>query len=299
MKIVESILAKNSWGNLLGLSRSLMALGTSLTLLFNSSHELLINGEPSRDPFGISIFFILKQHIAIATLLSLVILIFTIIGWRPRITSIFHWWITYSFSNSFSSIDGGDHINTILTALLLPVCLTDSRKWHWDSIERMPLYRMSLSLSVRSIIAQVSFLVIKIQISFIYLHSAVAKVAVEEWMNGTALYYWFTHPVFGANEYISTLLSFLIYNDFLLTYLTWLVILFEFCLFAGIFMDTKLKKYFLGLGLLFHFLIFLIHGLFTFFLIMAGVLILYFTPNDNSESITRLKKLLASKRIHR
>ncbi|MBX2898009.1 MAG: hypothetical protein KF775_00065 [Cyclobacteriaceae bacterium] len=206
-----------------------------------------------------------------------------------------HWWITYSFSNSFTAIDGGDHINTILTTLLLPICLTDSRKWHWHITEKDASFHKSSTLLIRSIIAQVSFLVIKVQISFIYLHSAVAKVGVEEWMNGTALYYWFTHPVFGANEYIRPLLFIFIYNDFLSTYLTWMVMIFEFCLFAGIFMTDKLKAYFFTFGVLFHFMIFLVHGLFTFFLIMTGALTLYFRSNSNSTTIIRIQSILLSK----
>lgn len=60
--------------------------------------------------------------------------------------------------------------------------------------------------------------------------------------------------------------------------MTWGTIIFEFLLFAGIVMDKQYKKRFLILGLLFHFSIFLIHDLASFFCTMCGCLILYFIP---------------------
>ncbi len=285
MKWLDQFAAKNAWSNVLGLSRSLLALGTFLTLLFNPISELFSGSIPSADFLGISIFHLLSPQLATAKLLCLCILALVIIGWRPRYTAVFHWWISYSFANSANILDGGDHICVILTALLLPICLTDNRKWHWQVHEKS--FPDSISFASRSITAQVAIFVIKIQISFIYLHSAVAKTMVTEWMDGTALYYWFTHPVFGANEFIETIISPLIYNEFFSTYITWLVIIFEFSLFAGILMDSKLKPYFMILGIFFHFLIFVIHGLFTFFLTMTGALILYFAPTHTLEIIAK------------
>ncbi|NOS55525.1 MAG: hypothetical protein HOP37_04630 [Cyclobacteriaceae bacterium] len=273
------------WSNSLGLSRSLLALATVLTLLFNAPSELFTDGIPSCDAFGISIFCLLSENVLLAKIISLIILTIVIVGWRPRFTCVLHWWITYSFACSVSTIDGGDHINAILTALLLPICIADSRKWHWQ-INNPSIEDSSYLFATRSIVAQVAFIVIKVQVSFIYLHSAVAKVSVKEWIDGTALYYWFSHPVFGANEFVKPLLSFFITNEYLSTYLTWAVILFEFSLFAGVFMDERFKKYFLVFGILFHFFIFLIHGLFTFFLVMSGAIILYFAPTYNFQLST-------------
>ncbi len=290
---LEKFSSRNVWGNYLGLSRSSIAFGTFLTLVFNPLAELITGSGPSTDPLGISIFTILSQHLTLAKVISLSILALVVIGWRPRYTSVFHWWITYSFASSANIIDGGDHISVILTSLLLPLCLTDSRKWHWQSLEN--INTTTIKFAATSITAQIAIFIIKIQISFIYLHSAVAKTRVTEWMDGTALYYWFKHPVFGGNDFILPILSPLINNEFISTYLTWFVIIFEFFLFAGIFMDNKLKPFFMALAISFHFLIFLIHGLSSFFFTMSGALILYFAPTYNSATITRLASLINNK----
>ncbi len=285
---INDISSRIVWKNSIGLARAILALATLLTLVFNSALDLFLDGIADCDSFQISIFCVLKDYPALAKGLSIFILLLVVSGWQPKATCIPHWWITYSFANSVATIDGGDHISTILTALLIPVCLTDFRKWHWHIIQQAS---PSLLFSTRSIIAQTALFVIKIQISFIYLHSAVAKVSVKEWMDGTSLYYWFTHPVFGANNLVKPILSIIIYNDYLSTYLTWSVILFEFILFAGIFMSNRTSKVFLVLGVLFHFSIFIIHGLFTFFLVMTAALILYFRPMSNFKTLSRFLKV--------
>jgi len=287
MDYIERVSLKFVWTNSVGLARSIIALSTLVTLIFNPFDQLFKEGIPSCDTLQISLFCLLRYSPILLKSLCIFILSLVILGWRPRITGVLHWWIAYSFANSGGSVDGGDHIGLILTTLLIPICLTDPRKWHWQFFDDIEEEKFSYSFSSSSIIAQVTLFVIKLQVSFIYLHAAVAKVSVKEWMDGTALYYWFSHPVFGANDFLKPILMAFVKNEYISTYLTYVILILEFSLFAGIFMNTKLRKTFLILGILFHFGIFMIHGLFTFFLVMVGALILYFNP----ESSFRLLKL--------
>lgn len=125
------------WTNYLGLSRSLLALGMLLTLFFNSNDILFSHGI-NNDYFlkcnfinSLSIYCLIK-HTLLAKYISILILFSVSIGIYPRLTCIFHWWITYSFATSAYIIDGGDQIASILTFLLIPICLLDRRKWHWS-----------------------------------------------------------------------------------------------------------------------------------------------------------------------
>lgn len=291
--IIRSITSYSSdhiWTNVLGLSRTLLALGTTVTLIFNSNSDLFLKGA-SCDYLNISIFCLLDQHLTFAKVLSCLILVICIYGWRPRFMCIPHWWISYSFMNSASTIDGGDHITAILTLLLIPVCLSDSRLSHWDSIEVK--YKSTIAL-ISTIIAKHTLVVIKIQVAIVYLHAAIAKTGVSQWMDGTALYYWFTHPVFGANEYVKPLVTIIIYDDFLSAYLTWGIMIFEILLVSGIFMSRKYKVIFFVIGLLFHFGIFIIHGLFTFFLTMSAALSLLLISDFNFKINQGRIKLLSA-----
>lgn len=124
----------------LGICRTLLACATLTTLLFNDYAVLFpeIQGIqsilPEQDFFfnKISIFTLVGENYLLAKSVSVIILLVTIIGWRPRVSAIFHWWITFSLFSSSPSIDGGDQLASILTLLLVPICLVDSRKWHWS-----------------------------------------------------------------------------------------------------------------------------------------------------------------------
>jgi len=36
----------------------------------------------------------------------------------------------------------------------------------------------------------------------VYFHAATAKLAMEEWLNGTVLYYWLNDPVVGLSNWL-------------------------------------------------------------------------------------------------
>lgn len=283
-KRISFFLDSPPWSNSYGLARSVIAFGTLSTFIFNSTVILFRPGVGmEKVPIcsyynSYSIFCLLSDHLELARIIAIIILISVAIGWRPRITGLLHWYVSYSFSSTATVMDGGDHITSIITFILIPLTLTDSRKWHWGKVvtENNNLYLSS------SIIGYFSLWIIKIQVAIIYLNSAVAKIGVPEWKNGTALYYWLTHVTFGVDNWMLPLVYPLITNSVSVTLLTWSVILFEFILFAGLFASDKSKRWLLILGIMFHFLIILAHGLFSFFFAMSGALMLYLIPISSS-----------------
>jgi antimicrobial peptide system SdpB family protein len=279
------------WTNYYGLARSLIALGTLLTLLFNSTSILFKAGIGKQylnycDPLGISLYCLFDLDTA--KVISIVILFLVISGWRPMITGVLHWWTVYSFVNSATLLDGGDHIASIITLLLLPTTLTDTRKSHWQPHPMASKSYRSNFQKIISVLAISSLIVIKIQISIIYLNAAVSKVSVPEWSDGSALYYWFSHPIFGYPEWLQFIIEPLIINRNAVFILTWGSILFEFFMFSGLMMNRKYKKYLMILGILFHFNILIVQGLVSFFFTMSGAIILYLGPMYSNLRVPRI-----------
>ncbi|HYG00899.1 MAG TPA: sporulation-delaying protein SdpB family protein [Chryseosolibacter sp.] len=270
----------NPWTNVYGFARSLLALGTFLTLAFNDVDILFrpITTDSERI-LGIglstySIFYLLEDNLPLAQIISLCILIVIISGWRPRFTGILHWWISFSFASSCAIIDGGDQITSILTLLLIPVCLLDERRSHWLAGSSVP----DTKHKVFQLVAVSALIVVRIQMALLYLNAGVEKLAVSEWKNGTALYYWLDNTTIGLTPALKNLVLPLMSNPFVVSFLTWGVIGLEILLFAAFFIQKKYWKHLLVIALVFHFGIVIVHGLVSFFFAMSAGLILYLRP---------------------
>ncbi|MGV4439774.1 DUF5808 domain-containing protein, partial [Ornithobacterium rhinotracheale] len=204
------------------------------------------------------------------------ILLFVTTGYFPKISSILQAWVHLSICNSFISIEGGDQIASNLSLLLIPICLLDKRKNQWQNSN----YSNNDSYKLTNIFTNIYFFLISLQVSVIYLHAAVGKIYTDGWKNGTCLYYWFTHNVYGAPLPLQKIYSLFTLSSFAPIY-TWSVIIFELGLFACILATNKFIKYsFLFLGIIFHLSIAITHGLITFFFSMCGALILYLDSNN-------------------
>jgi antimicrobial peptide system SdpB family protein len=189
-------------------------------------------------------------------------------------TSLLHWWISISFLYFSSIIDGGDQIAAILSFLLIPICLTDPRKNHWNSIIPYP--------SSKNIIAIFFIWIIRIQVAIIYYHAALGKFFVTEWVNGTATYYWFNHSVFGMPTKISIPMNSLLSNPIIVSLFTYGTIVLEMLLFLGLTASLKYRKRILYFAILFHFLIIIYHGIFSFFFSICAILVIYLYPTYQS-----------------
>lgn len=261
---------------MVGVARSLLALATLLTLLADSSERLfqpLVIADPGvfdRSALeGASLFFLAHDHLGVAKLVAIVVLVLVLIGWRPRLTALPHWWISYSFAASASLIDGGDQVVEILTLLLLPVALTDRRVWHWQS--------PGTGGRIASIAAQTGCLLIRVQVAVIYLFAAVLKLPIDEWGNGTALYYFWKKTTLGSAGLLRPLTDW-IGRTALVVPLTWSVLLLELSLAAALLAPLRFRTRLLPIAILFHAGIALIHGLPTFAITMSAALILYLRP---------------------
>ena len=280
----------NFHNNIYGLSRSIIALALLITLAFNPT-EILFSSHGSDEALFMhglvrfSIFQLLSSDLVLAKSISLIILAAVVIGWRPRLTGILHWWIAFSFFASCPTIDGGDQIGAILSFFYIPITLTDNRKWHWTVPHRTCNFYLA---SINHLI----YISIRIQASVIYFFAAAEKLAVPEWKNGTVIYYWLNHSSFGMNESFRVLVDPIIESP-AVAIITWSVLILEILLSMALIAPHSIRKIFLPAGISFHFLIFIFHGLFTFFFYMTALLIVYLRPIDHPFNLS-LKTLSSS-----
>ena len=282
-KIEESIMNFNCLTNVYGLARSLIALSTLLTLLFNPVHDIFspmsgIDQYPSGNGL-FSLFNLVPAnyfYLSIVKWLFLILLLLIIIGWRPRFTGIIHWYISYSFYTAAATLDGGDQVAVALTFLMIPITLVDSRKWHWNSI--------NFNNDFSRIVAIVPYYLIRLQVAIIYLHSFLAKVTREEWINGTAVYYYLQDPLFGLNNFFLTLVN-PILNSWLVVIPTWGTLIVQLVLFGALFAPKNHWKYYFIVGIFMHEIFAIMLGLFSFSIAMAGALILYLVPINEKLNI--------------
>ncbi|MFK7810327.1 MAG: hypothetical protein AB8F74_21160, partial [Saprospiraceae bacterium] len=154
-----SSLADNfNWTNTFGLGRTILAVGSIITILLNNPGMLvtplgeLVVRDANLWVSKLSIFYLLGEHLVLAKWISLIVLFAVAIGWRPRFTGIFHWWIAYSIATSCMVVDGGDQIAGVLTLILIPFCLADGRKWHWTHVEGKNVVGIQRNLNIVGVI---------------------------------------------------------------------------------------------------------------------------------------------------
>ncbi len=271
------------WTNIYGTARSILALSSAMTLLSTPLAALFhpIAGGSGVHPSCVlgaqrmGLFCQAQDHMGFARWLAIGILLVVATGFRPRWTAIPHWWIALSISDNATLIEGGDQLTANLALLMIPIALTDPRKWHWQPA---PTRSDSLGSDAAKLVAVTARLLIQLQVAVVYFHAAVGKLGVEEWKDGTVLYYWLLHPTFGAPHWLSPVVSWSLKNGAFVAMLTWGVIALEYLLSAALFMPKRFWPFLLVGGFGLHAGIVLIHGLFSFGMVMFAALILYLRP---------------------
>ena len=263
------------------IARSLMAVALALTLLFTDIYDLFIvdvfvsKGET--ELLKELSFFVLFgwQNLQIAKAVAILLLLMVVSGRFMKITSILHWWITLSYMHTSALVEGGEQIAAIMTLAFIPLCWFDNRKSHWDNT--VPLTSISKSALF---VGQIIIALIFIQISYLYFQAGSAKLAFNEWKDGTVMYYWLTSNIFGftpMTEYY-ILDEFILKNEFLLLLMAWGSMFVEIVLSFSLFSTWEFRKFAFVLGVSFHFVVYIFIGLATFGLFMTASLVIYALP---------------------
>lgn len=278
---------KNVFNNTYGLARTVIAAGNLATFaltdfsLYFDKDIFLVKPSGTLPNF----FYIFGESgLVYSQIMSIIILLWVMSGYLPQITGILHAWIVYSFSTFSLLVEGGDQISQIILILLIPVTLFDKRINHWADHDffryRRPDFFAQFSYSC--------IVMIQLQICILYFFSFVEKFKVAEWRNGSVFYYWYNHRPFGANEFIHEILNPFINYKIVYIAITWSVLLLEILLAGAIMSSAKFKKNLFYFAFAFHFMIWIIHGLASFYMAMVGGLIIYLLPADQSIDFRRL-----------
>ncbi len=267
------------WSNVYGAARTLLAMGTLATLLANDTQTLFVASEsgagaPTSALHRLGLFWMMDGCLEAAHVFAALSLVVVASGWRPRWTGVIHWWISFSFACACVPLDGGDHVASVLTLLLLPMTLLDPRRSHWDP----PAVPRGAAAGVRWALGRALLTLVRLQVALIYFHAAIAKVAIAEWKNGTVLYYWLTDPMVGVPSFAHGWLDTLLASPWVVVPATWSALVLELLLFMALTMSRRHRAPLLVIGLVFHASIVLAFGLVSFFFSMAAALVLLIRP---------------------
>lgn len=204
--------------------------------------------------------------------IMLVLLLLVASGFYPRATGVVHAWVTFSIAGSIALPDGGELAAKVIALLLIPMCLTDNRLWHWARP------KTSL-LPVSRGIAYAALWAVRLQVAGIYLHSGLGKFASSDWLSGTAEYYVLRDNMFGAAGWIRDLAVAMMSVPWLVFAVTWGSIALELSVGLIILLGTdRLRRLALTLAIVFHVGIIITIGLWTFALVMIGAVTLACIP---------------------
>jgi antimicrobial peptide system SdpB family protein len=195
--------------------------------------------------------------------LAVVVCVAVIAGVLPRWVSLLHAWVAVSMAVSLSLPDGGEAVAVFSCALLIGVVAPDGRAFAWRpaaSRARPTLVAVSYAAS----------LALCLQMAGIYFESGLAKLAVSDWANGSAVYYIARDPMFGGTGALGGLLQLATAHPAGTALFTWGTIALECLVAVSLLLPSRCKRYGLAGIIVMHAGIAVVMGLWSFSLIMIG-----------------------------
>lgn len=276
---LQAFLVTAPWTVGLGIGRSILATATALTLalarpsLLFGPAQGVAPGPHCDGVSGFGPFCLLPLDLDVTRWCAVAVLVLVASGWCPRLTAIPHWWISWGLFSSATMVDGGEQVTAVLTLLLLPVALTDPRSSHWNAPRSGGELARLIGWSGRWAICA--------QVAVIYFQSAVSKLGVEQWVDGSALYYVMSDRVFGLPPSLEVLVP-LLANSLVVAMLTWGTVLFELLLAIALLLPRAIRRPLLVSGIIFHSGIALLMELPSFGMAMMAALVLYLDPTQDA-----------------
>ncbi|WP_405977642.1 sporulation-delaying protein SdpB family protein [Streptomyces sp. NBC_00158] len=188
----------------LGAGRSVMALAQASVLVFTPASHLFVPVGGAETEVGcappvqaVSLYCLAgsadRQSVGLVVLAMLLVVASGIL---PRFTTVLHFWASLSLGQSVSLPDGGDAVAQVVTFFLVLACANDRRTWHWQRPGGAG--GGDRAGSPWQGLAWAGWWGVRIQVAYIYLNSALAKLPVDPWAEGSATYYVARMENFGA-----------------------------------------------------------------------------------------------------
>lgn len=263
--------------NPVGLARAMLALGSLSTLLLTDASDLFISFAPHASEsrcVGVGsagIFCIsnaMTGSVTAGIVTSVVVLLLVLAGVAPRVLAVPHFYIAWSISQNIVVVEGGDQVNAVMAMLLIPWILATPRGNAWRP--QTPF----LPGLKQNAFAYGAAELIRAQLTIVYLIAAIAKFAVPQWSEGSALWYWLQIPGFGIPAEFFGALAPVLQLPVVMVTATYAVMAFELLLAASIWMRSGFARGVLYSGIIFHAGIALVLGLWSFGITMTGALLL-------------------------
>ncbi|TFB87272.1 hypothetical protein E3O44_09105 [Cryobacterium algoricola] len=194
---------------------------------------------------------------------GLVIAAMVVAGVYPRFVAPLHVWLAISMNASLSLPDGGEAVAAFATILLIPILIADNRACAW----------LRSSAPVNPYLGAISYaasIALCLQIAGIYLESGLAKLAVSDWVSGTAMYYVIRDPYFGASGLLGSLMNWVTQIPLGSAVLTWGTCILECAIGVFFLSKSRYKRYALVGVIVLHLGIAVTIGLWSFSLTMIG-----------------------------
>ncbi|GIH98203.1 sporulation-delaying protein SdpB family protein [Planobispora takensis] len=260
----------------MALGRTVMSLAQLSVLLFTPDAVLFaaVPGDPAGVGCGglanLSLWCLTGTSPAALTtnrIIAIVVLMAVASGYRPRWTCVPHWYVTFGLSIGLTMPDGGARAAQAATMLIIPLCLADRRTWSWAGPppEIPPAWRGA---------SYAAHLALRCQIAIIYTSACLSKLLSPSWRNGTAMYAISNDPFYGAPDALHELLAPLFRSYAPLAALTWSVLAGELAIALCMLGPARLRRLGLTIAIMLHAAIIGVMGLFSFGLIMIGIVTL-------------------------
>lgn len=263
--------------NPVGVARGVLALGSLSTLLLTDQRALFLTFLPNAAParcVGIGQFGLFCVSDAatggrlLGTLVAVLILLAVVSGYGPRVLAIPHFYVAWSISQNVVLVEGGDQVNAAMTMLLIPWLFTLPRgNAYAANMPYLPVLR-------ENAFAYGAAELIRVQLALVYAIAAIAKLAVPQWSDGTAFWYWLQVPTFGLPPDMFAAIAPMLQHPIVMVPATYAVLAFELSLVGAIWTRGRLSRRLLDAGIAFHAAIAVVLGLWSFGITMAGALLL-------------------------
>jgi antimicrobial peptide system SdpB family protein len=263
--------------NPVGLGRAVLALGSLSTLLLTQSGDLFIAFAPHAAEsrcvgIGGAGAFCLSNTLTgsptAGVILSVIVLLLILTGFGARTLAVPHFYVAWSVSQNVVVVEGGDQVNAVMTLLLIPWILATPRGNAW--LRTTPF----LGALSKNAFAYGAAELIRVQLAVVYVVAAIAKLAVPQWSEGTALWYWLQVPGFGVPTDVFGVIAPVLELPLVMVTATYAVMVFEVLLAVSIWMRGSFARTILYLGIVFHAGIAVVLGLWSFGITMTGALLL-------------------------
>lgn len=282
----SEIITKHSpLGQTVALARTALATSMLLTLVLTPSSSLFLTSTQYPDGVvcdaslaGLTLFCAAGGATTTSIAVAIAVCCAVLSGYLPALTAIPHWWVSWSLHTASPIRDGGDQVAAVLTLLLIPLLLCDRRRNHWtidNGWRDRPWWTQAT--------AWAALIVIWIQASVIYANAAIAKFAVPEWANGTALWYWIQEPSFRPPLFFAWLIEMVHGSLFGAVAVNFGVLLLELAAAALIIASARTRRVALPVLFAFHLVIALVFGLWSFLFSMTALLLLYLRVPTRSD----------------